>query len=368
MLSFFILIAACSANTANSSETATPTTTATVYVAPTQYTLRATMTPTPTITPTPTDIPVIPTNTPVPSPTPSLTFNDFESIGHLYSDMRDYGQINEYQLSYDYWLEVDRRIAMYGEAKRLLVMEYHGDSYSMFEDKYALTPESFVSQMTYLLENEYHFVTVLELQGFVEGWLKLPARSVVLTTDSGSTSQVSIPRMITAFQKLESIYGSRPQMISFIWTYNMDKDEADNCAEDACWQTFLTAKNSGYFTFGSHTESHQDFSTFTTSQTMYDLKANRLEIQKNLGLTVFAIAWPFEACSPYTDLLAENGWTLAFGGYSRLMSQLYTYVNDPLSLCLPRLFPPNPDGISSRPAGLTLPQMLEEMQKDVPLK
>lgn len=308
----------------------------------------------PTQSTPPTLVPVA-TSTPEPSATPSLFPPEAEKIRSL---METYGQINEKQLSPQYWERLKANIAKYGPAKRILTLEFHGDDYSMYGGAYSMMPETFADEMDYLMRHDYHFVTGVETIGFVEGWLELPARSVILTTDSGNGSANSMSRITTLFRELEIKYGYAPHMQSFIWTSEMTPDESVRCKNDACWQFIRDARDSGYFTFGTHTESHGDFSTFTLERTDSDLRGSLAEIKENAGLTAFSITWPFEACSPYEELLRDLGIKVAYGGWSRSANQLFTYAHDPQPLCLPRLFPPNPDGGSGRPKGMTLKEML----------
>jgi len=82
-------------------------------------------------------------------------------------------------------------------------------------------------------------------------------------------------------------------------------------------------------------------------------------MQAEIGLTPYALAWPFETCSAYPDTISTLGITLAWGGVTKPMEQNFTSWLDPRPLCLPRMLPPNIEGISMRPPGYTLQQMLE---------
>lgn len=344
-LVFLFLISACS----------TPAVPTVPVVA--SETLQPTLAPViPTVTPIPTLEPTaIPTLTPSPTPIP-------QAQQKIRAIMESYGKVDEKYLSASYWDRISQNIAKYGAAKRILCLEFHGDNYSMYGGAYSMTPESFADQMDYMMKNDYHFVTGPETIGFLEGWLQLPARSVILTTDSSAASMSSMPRVIDIFSKLEAKYGYPPHIQSFIWTQGMDPSQSDRCKGDVCWQAYRVYRDSGYITFGTHTESHSDFSLFTSAQTEKDLTESLTKIKDNLGLTVYAITWPYEACSPHLDLLTQLGIKYAYGGWTRSLTQLYTYERDNMPLCLPRLFPPNPDGGSGRPKGLTLKELLSSAQ------
>ncbi len=283
--------------------------------------------------------------------------------------MEKYGFVDEEKLSDEYWNRIKEGIDKYGPAKRVIAFEFHGDDYSMYGGAYSMMPEKFEGQMRYLLENEYHFVTGPELVGYVDGWLTLPARSVIMTTDSGAASMKSLPRMTALFETLKSEYGYAPHFNSYIWTKDMTSEESIGCADNRCWEAFDKALHSGFFSIGTHTESHDYFAEFTVEQGLVDLEQSRQEIKDNLGVTVNGITWPFESCPiTWMNQLKDHGFTYAYGGWSRSLGQGYTYPNDKLAFCLPRIFPPNPNGMSGRPAGQTLEQMLKTMEEYVPLK
>jgi len=331
-------------------------TTATVQ-ASTPEAIKPTVTLVPTVVPTATLMPTaIPTTIPTATATPVFTAERQK----IQAIMEAYGNVDEKDLTDAYWQKLSDQISKYGEAKRILTLEYHGDNYNMYNGAYSMDPAEFETQMRYLLANDYHFVTGPELVGYLEGWLALPARSIILTSDSGAASNLSIPRISALFKGLEAQYGITPHMISFIWTASMDPKESNWCKNDACWQFFRDALNTGYFTFGTHTETHRDFSTLIDADTTWDLQTSMKAIHDNLGINVYGISWPFEACSTNPKLIANLGFKFALGGYSRDRNQLFTYANDNEPLCLPRLFPPNPDGLSGRPGGMTLEQMLDE--------
>lgn len=309
---------------------------------------------------------VQPTETLVPTATPAP---ESEAQQKIRAIMEAYGKVDEKYLTEAYWTKMAADIKVQGPANRILTLEFHGDNYNMYDGNYSMTPESFYSQMEYLMANNYHFVTGPETLGFLEGWLPLPARSVILTTDSGGGgSLASFPRIIADFQTLEAKYGYTPHLQSFIWTFAMEPKNSVRCKDDICWNSFRVYRDSGYFTFGSHTETHADFSTFDRETTTWDLKTNVGRIHDELGLNVYSLTWPFEVCSPYPDLVRQAGIKFAFGGNTRGLKQNFTYFQDPSPFCLPRLFPPNPDGYSGRPRGQSLEDMLSSAELLNPLK
>ncbi len=332
-----------------------------VYVEVKTTTLVSTSTPSPTATsvPTPTIVPSF-----TPTSTPTQKFEPQRQ--RIKSLMERYEDVQEYYLSDEYWDLLYQRIEKFGTAEKIAALELHGNDYNMYNGGYSLSPESFYNQISYLMENEYHFVTIHELQGFLEGWLDLPKRSIILTSDSGNPSRESNASIIEQFSDLTLKYGYRPHIQSYIWTFNMTADESSKCKDDACWESFRDAIASGFFTFGTHSESHHAFE-FETPDFLYeDLKQSIDEIYDNVGIHVYAITWPHESCSKETEILNNLGITIGFGGLSKPERDSFVYKEDTMNLCLPRLFPPNGGSIysqSSRPYGFTLQDILDLQMK-----
>jgi len=313
----------------------------------------------PTVTPEPT-----PTKIPSPTPTPAPEFESQRQRVRIL--MEKYGDVQEYYLSDDYWELLYQRIEKFGVAEKITAFELHGNDYNMYNGGYSLGPEGFYSQIDYLMRNEYHFVTVHELQGFLEGWLDLPKRSIILTSDSGNPSKESNLSIIEQFSELTAKYGYRPHIQSYIWTFNMTAEESSKCKNDACWESFRNAMNSGFFTFGTHSESHHEFGLETGEFLYRDLKQSLDEIYENMGIQVYAITWPHESCSKETEILSDLGITIGFGGLSKPERDSFVYKEDAMNLCLPRLFPPNGGSAhseSSRPYGFTLQDILDLQMK-----
>lgn len=307
--------------------------------------------PSPTANPTPT-----PTIETPPSTTDQVLPPEWQAVQDR---MQSYGQIQEDYLSESYRQRMAERISRYGKARNILTLELHGNNYDMYEGRYSLTPEAFRAQIDYLMANDYHFATLHEVEGFVYGRFDLPVRSVILTADISSQTVSSLDSISGIFSDLEKVYGYQPHMLVFPWTGDMRERPGVACEADSCWKALQDALASGYFTFGSHSTNHPDFSTVGYEQLETDWQTSQVTMQNNLGLSVYALAWPFEVCSSDVEAMQSMGFTLGWGGSTKPLEINYTAANDPRPLCLPRLFPPAPNGISMRPEGQTLQQMLE---------
>ncbi|HAY83756.1 MAG TPA: hypothetical protein DCY42_02215 [Chloroflexi bacterium] len=294
--------------------------------------------PSPTTTPQPsltaTQVPATPTTTPQPSPTidgVSLTATAAEAA----LSPRDRLRLS--------------LIEKYGSATRALPLEFHGDLYWFFDGAYSMDTTTFTWLMSWFQQNDVWAVSADELLGFLDGTLQLPARSVILTTDSGSSSVESLQRMIPILQD------TGMHFISFIWTMQMLPEETAGCPNNLCWDTFNLARESGVYSFGTHTEYHLPLAEKDESFGMQDVAQSIEEIETNLGISPQLLSWPLESCPRWGENLIDLGIRAAFGGRSRSLDQCSVYAQDPLPYCLPRLFPPNrQDRLSARPDGMTI--------------
>ena len=309
----------------------------------------------------PTELPTQPPTaaiTPLPQPTSTATLElpSGTARERITARMQAYGDLQAAYLSDAYWQQLEARLARCGSAQDILTLEYHGDSYIMYDGRYSMNPQAFRAQVEYLMQQDYHFATLHEVEGFVQGWLTLPSWSVILTTDVSDEHAGSLLSIASTFADLEAEYGYAPHMIAFVWTGAM---ESGVCWGGGCWEDLNEALETDYFTFGTHSYSHQDFGQITPAEQSEDLQRSIRDMQAEIGLTPYALAWPFETCSAYPDTISTLGITLAWGGVTKPMEQNFTSWLDPRPLCLPRMLPPNIEGISMRPPGYTLQQMLE---------
>jgi peptidoglycan/xylan/chitin deacetylase (PgdA/CDA1 family) len=258
--------------------------------------------------------------------------------------------------------ELSRKFKMiekYGRARTVPAFEYHGDEYSMFNGNYNMNQEAFYNQMKWLSDNDYYAATGIDLLNFINGVEDLPGRSVILTTDSGNSSQKSIPRMIDVLQETNMHFHS------FIWTKEMNEGESTRCIDDNCWKTFRNAINSGLFTLGSHTETHRDFGLVEREEGVDELYLSKKEIENNLGMEINSISWPFEVCPYWAEDLYNMGYRYGFGGRSKPLYYCSVEKNDLNPWCLPRILPPNMNGKSGRPSGETLENIMEKFNKTI---
>ena len=245
-----------------------------------------------------------------------------------------------------------------GPAQSIPALEYHGDNYRIpfGAAVVELDPEGFESQMAWFHENHVHAITGEELRQWLSGNLELPARSVILTFDLGNNGINSVPRMLEVFRKYQ-MFG-----LFTITHYGMDAGTSILCPDDRCWEAFRIAYNSGYATIGTHTISHADFTLKDEKEGMAEIEKSKQIIEENIGngCEVFLLTWPLEAVPSWAKNLKSIGIDLAFGGNTYPILQNAVWKDKPEDWYkLPRILPPNSNGISGRPSGKSLEEIMK---------
>ena len=244
-----------------------------------------------------------------------------------------------------------------GPAKSIPALEYHGDNYRIpfGAAVVELSPEGFESQMAWFHENHVHAVTGEELREWLSGSLELPARSVILTFDLGNNIINSGPRMLEVFRKYQ-MFG-----LFTITHYGMDAGTSILCPDDRCWEAFRIAYNSGYATIGTHTITHRDFAQVDEKEGMAEIEKSKQIIEENIGngCEVFLLTWPLEAIPAWAKNLKSIGIDIAFGGNTYPILENAVWKDKPEDWYrLPRILPPNSNGISGR-GGKTLEEIMK---------
>jgi peptidoglycan/xylan/chitin deacetylase (PgdA/CDA1 family) len=318
------------------------------------YLLTACAQPTPMPTPTPRP----PTRTPIPSATFTATVTLPPTLTPTATQNPDPATWTKEEVRANHELERLAYLAERGPAKSIPALEYHGDNYRIpfGAAVVELSPEGFESQMAWFHENHVHAVTGEELRDWLNGTIDLPARSVILTFDLGNNGINSVPRMLEVFRKYQ-MFG-----LFTITHYGMDAGSSVYCPDERCWEVFRMAHESGYVTIGTHTISHRDFSLTDKEAGLAEIAESKRIIEEKMGddCEVFLLTWPLEAVPSWAKELKTIGIDIAFGGNTYPILQNAAWQNKPEDwFKLPRILPPNSDGISGRPGGKTLEEIMK---------
>lgn len=159
-------------------------------------------------------------------------------------------------------------IQKYGIASKVPVLMYHHilkEKDKNGSNTLIVTEEEFSRQMNYLHENGYTAITVLELERFLEGTLKLPKKSVLLTFDDGYKSSY-----LYAYPILKK-YGFRAA-VALIPKEMPKAPEAFNPSRlnYLSWQEALAGQD--VFEYINHTFSHTSMKNISYSSAYGEIK------------------------------------------------------------------------------------------------
>lgn len=236
-------------------------------------------------------------------------------------------------------------------ASRLPVIEYH---YSTFYfDGVRMRTEWYVEQLEWLAANGYHTLTIDELADFIDGTYAPPQRSVALTFDVGISHFDDYREVVIPTLRRLGLHG-----IFFVQPGGV-KDECDG--EYACWPALAEWLAEGLISVGSHTVTHRDFATLSPAEIAYELAGSQQIIERELGVKVIGVCYPFDSVSPAAYPILESlGYRFAVAGYSR--SDRSVHAGEPQPYALPRVYPYSSDSIYpaiSGAGGQTFPELIE---------
>ncbi len=164
-----------------------------------------------------------------------------------------------------------------------------------------LAKSDFINQLDYLKKNNYYFPTMKELRDYVDGKIKLPPKSIILTMDDGQESNYRIAYPLAVQYEIPITW-----FIVTSWT-------------DPTSDYMKNLLDSGYLNLESHThDMHKAgcsgmghggyFQCVSKTEGLNDLKTS-----KDLIKTTTAVAYPFGDYNDLTkEIVKEAGYSLAF--------------------------------------------------------
>jgi peptidoglycan/xylan/chitin deacetylase (PgdA/CDA1 family) len=194
-------------------------------------------------------------------------------------------------------------------------------------DSMTVTTRQFESHVKYLIETHYTIIPLRQLVDYHLGRRKsLPCRSVAITVDDGHKS------VYTALSSLVKKY----QIPVTLFLY---PSAISNASYAMTWNQLREIKTSGLFDFQSHTYWHPNFKNERKKLRSPDyenfvemqLKESKEKLERELGIQVDMLAWPFGIYDEYLIRKAVGaGYVSAF-----TIERFHTKASDPV-MALPR--------------------------------
>jgi peptidoglycan/xylan/chitin deacetylase (PgdA/CDA1 family) len=172
-----------------------------------------------------------------------------------------------------------------------------------------MTPEKFESQIKWLKDNGYTFITLKDAVAYLKGERStLPAKPVVITADDGWQSDY------TYLYPIAKKYNIPVTLFIYPGTISEGKHALT-------WNELKELQQTGLFDIQGHTYSHPNFKVEKRhlSEAAYDkfvtheLAGSKKVLEDKLGIKVELLAWPFGIYDDYLEKQAANaGYVMAF--------------------------------------------------------
>lgn len=174
-------------------------------------------------------------------------------------------------------------------------------------DESVLSVEMFEKQMKYLHDNDFHVLSLDELQAFIKGQKKVPPRSVVITFDDGYKSN-----LIYAYPILQK-YGYQATM--FVITHMLPTSPQPFNANKLTMVSFAEMQQvRDVFSFQSHTDNmhkKKGAAPYLIAMPEQDVKNDLLRSKQMVHARFFAYPYGMYN-SRVVRLLRETGYEMAF--------------------------------------------------------
>ncbi|HMI97058.1 MAG TPA: polysaccharide deacetylase family protein, partial [Micropepsaceae bacterium] len=184
------------------------------------------------------------------------------------------------------------------------ILCYHQFAAGRSTDLMVMSRDSFAQQMDYLKNNNYHVISLADLQGFLAAATPIPPRSVVITIDDGFRSAYDI-----AYPVLKS-YGFRATF--FIYTDFVGAGRA------LTWAQIKELRASGIVDVQSHSKTHTSFSLRPGDGPAYrarlagEIDQPQVLFQRQLNERARVFAYPYGDSSRLAaQMLRDRGYELA---------------------------------------------------------
>lgn len=168
------------------------------------------------------------------------------------------------------------------------ILCYHQFSVGRSTDRMIMPRASFLAQMDYLKNNDYHVITLAELQAFLNASKPIPLRSVVITVDDGFRSGYDI-----AYPILKN-HGFRATF--FIYT------DFVGGGRSLTWATINEMRASGMIDIQSHSKTHTSFtpaagetekSSSYAARIKTEIDPPQVMLERQLGSSIRDFAYPY---------------------------------------------------------------------------
>lgn len=167
--------------------------------------------------------------------------------------------------------------------------------------RYYITPEVFARQMSFLLENGYHPLSLREVEDAFAQKKKLPDKPVLITMDDGWLDNYLYAFPILKEKNIPATIFITPGLIG----------TGKNLFS---WEQMAGMHASGLVQFASHSHTHKRLRRLSDEEILFELRESKKSLELFYGQPVKSFCYPFGAFDRRVRrLVFETGYTLDFG-------------------------------------------------------
>lgn len=156
-------------------------------------------------------------------------------------------------------------------------------------DRLAVSPETFLQQLAYLQQHDYHTITLEDLTDHLLNRRPLPSNPILLTFDDGYEDNYTnaLPLL-----KLHGLVGTVFIISNWVGTDNgWESYPGKPSCTTMAWEHIheWVAMGMG---IGSHTENHHNLDQLRDEELVFEITQSKVTLEARLGIPITSIAYP----------------------------------------------------------------------------
>ncbi len=169
-----------------------------------------------------------------------------------------------------------------GRFNPVVILCYHSNAHD--EWRYSIDPEDFKAQIMALKGEGYVFISLTDLEQYLENGKPIPEKSAILNFDDGYRDVLSLRDFIRE-EKLQ------PTMFVLSDPARANQGELGSSRELLSWEEIRSLAEEGWI-IGSHSATHADMCSLDPERCQEEVMGSKAEIERQTGREVRYFAYP----------------------------------------------------------------------------
>lgn len=179
-------------------------------------------------------------------------------------------------------------------------------------NEFWVTTDTFTRHMQGLKDRGFTTITPEELLAIRSGTMTAPEKPILLTFTNGYENVRTIVDPVLAQHGFKGTAMILPGRVG--GDSSWDTGDTGPDVPHLTWDELRTLRDSGRWSFGSHTMTHPRLTELSDNQARAEIEDSRALIQQELGVPVLAFSYPFgDALPKYQQMAQQAGYSMAFG-------------------------------------------------------